>query len=820
MIIQRGVVLNQPSGEMVHSVLDYKVNGNASFLFSQFQKLMGRHLLFILFCTFFALGHGQQTTVSGFVVDNEGQPLMNANVFVKDSDNATYSDENGRYVLNSEPGEVTVVCTVVGFLPQEVAIVLGPDTEHKLNFTLEQDPSFALDDVVIVGKSTVRQIEETGFNAVAIDAKPFHNATVGMTEVLERAPGVKIQQEGGLGSRTNVTINGLSGRHVRFFIDGMPMDAMSSAFQINNLPVNLADRIEVYKGVVPVNFGSDALGGAVNIVTKKSPGTYLDASYSFGSFNTHRTFVNAGYTSQRGFTAQISAFQNYSDNDYYVNATIKDFETNLLSPEPQRVRRFHDVYHNETVIAKIGLVNKPFADQLLLGFTIGQEYDEIQHPAYLNLAFGEKYQTSDIIMPSILYTKSDFIVNDLDFSIAGNYNFGGGNNYDLSDREYNWLGESVESNSLGESQYSDYEYKNRNGTINANLNYQINDNNKLTINNVANFFSRKGDEKKQVDDFINQRPRVNNRNILGVGLNTDFSPRFSTSIFGKMYSYHASAYLNLSQQNGIENFETVTKDDTKMGYGFTTTYFWNSALQLKANFENTVRLPVSEELFGEVFGFYLANFELNPETSQNYNLGFNYNWDINENSVFNTDVNLFYRRTTDYIRLNISYSQGEGSYENTELVKTPGVDMEMRYSYKDRFTSSVSLSYLEPKNYTEGSTYYKSTLPNQPTLFGQANASYFINEVWLDQSRLGFTYNLQFVDAFLYDYDAYQASNRAEVPQQLSHNFFMTYSWNNGKYNLSLDCKNILDEDLYDNFSLQKPGRSFSVKFRYYFNKV
>lgn len=459
-------------------------------------------------------------------------------------------------------------------------------------------------------------------------------------------------------------------------------------------------------------------------------------------------------------------------------------------------------------------------DQLLVGFTLGQEYDEIQHPAYLNLAFGEKYQTSNILMPSLLYSKNDLFIENLDFSVAANYNLGGGNNFDLSDREYNWLGESEESNSLGESQYSDYEYKNRNGTVNANINYQINSKNKLTINNVANFFSRKGDEKKQVDDFINEEPRVNNRNILGVGFNTEFSPKFSTSVFGKMYSYHASAFLNLSQENGIDNFETVTKGDTKWGYGATAAYFLTPDFQLKANYENTVRLPVSEELFGEVFGFYLANFDLTPETSHNYNLGFNYNWNISENSAFNTDVNLFYRRTSDYIRLNISYSQGEGSYENTELVKTPGLDMEMRYSYKDKLTTGVSLSYLEPKNYTEGSTYYESILPNQPTFFGQANAAYFFNDIGWSGSRLGLSYNLQFVDSFLYDYDTYQASNRAEVPQQISHNIFLTYSWKKGKYNLSLDCKNLSDENLYDNFSLQKPGRSFSVKFRYFFNKV
>lgn len=775
-------------------------------------------LFFLCFALFH--GRGQEATVGGKVLDDQGLPLVNANVYVKGGSRATYTDLSGHYILELDPGAHVLVCSVLGYLPREQSLALDAGASLELDFTLEQDPSFALEDVVIIGKSSVRQIEETGFNAIALDAVPFHNASLGMAEVLERAPGVKIQQQGGLGSRTNVTINGLSGRHVRFFIDGMPMDAMSSAFQINNLPVNLAQRIEIYKGVVPVNFGSDALGGAVNIVTKKATGTYLDVSYSYGSFNTHKTFINAGHTSKGGFTAQLSAFQNYSDNDYYVEATIKDFETNLLSPEPQRVRRFHDKFHNETVIAKLGWVNRPFADQLLLGMTLGQQYDEIQHPAYLNLAFGEKYQTSTILMPSVLYSKRDFLVDGMDVSVAGNYDFGGGNNYDLSDREYNWLGESVPSNSPGESQYSDYEYKNRNGTINANLNYALREDHRLTLNHVANFYSRKGDEKLQVDDYINDRPRVNDRNITGLGLNSDFGSKFSASVFGKMYSYKASAYLDLSQQQGVENFQTVTKEDRKFGYGLTGTYFVHQDLQLKANYEKTVRLPVSTELFGEVFGFYLANFDLRPESSQNYNLGLNYSLDLDRNSAFTTDVNFFYRRTEDYIRLNLSYSQGEGSYENTERVKTPGVDVEMRYSHRDRLSAGVGLSYLESRNHTRGSTHYKALLPNQPNFFGQGDLSYYFNDLGLPESRLGLSYTLQFVDSFLYDYDTYQASNRAEVPAQLSHNLYLAYSWKSGKYNLSLDCKNLLDGKLYDNYSLQKPGRSFSLKLRYYFNKI
>src|SRR5690606_27959718 len=143
------------------------------------------------------------------------------------------------------------------------------------------------------------------------------------------------------------------------------------------------------------------------------------------------------------------------------------------------------------------------------------------------------------------------------------------------------------------------------------------------------------------------------------------------------------------------------------------TYFVQDGLQLKANFEKTVRLPVSTELFGEVFGFYLANFDLRPEVSQNYNLGANYTLAIGGHSVLSTDLHLFYRRTSDDIRLNLSYSQGHGSYQSTELVNTPGVELEVGYSCRHRFNAALGLSYLESRNLSPGSTHYKALLPNQ-----------------------------------------------------------------------------------------------------------
>lgn len=593
------------------------------------------------------------------------------------------------------------------------------------------------------------------------------------------------------------------------------MDAMSSAFQVNNIPVNLVERIEVYKGIVPINFGSDALGGAVNFVTKNAGGRYLDASYSFGSFNTHKTFVNAGFTSENGFTTQVSAFHNYSDNNYYVDATIKDFETNLLSKTPQRVRRFHDQFKSEGVIAKIGLVNKKFADQLLLGFTYANTYKEIQHPAYLNLAFGEKYVTNNTIMPSLLYKKSGFLLSKLDVSVAANYNLGSGHNSDLSDREYNWLGQSVLSNSLGESNYSDYHFKDHNATINANVVYRVSDQSKFVINNVSTFFNRKGDERVQTDDIMNEKPRTNNRNILAAGYYLDVNDKWSAALFGKRYDYKASAYMNLSNLNGVENFQTVNTGGHKYGYGLASSYFIAKGLQLKGSYELTTRVPVSEELFGEVFGFYLGNFDLRPEQSHNFNVGFNYNFTLDDAHIVNVDVNGFHRHTNDFIRQNVSYSQGEASFVNEHLVKITGFDADLRYSFRNKFTASANVSSVSPKNYDKGSTYYKAILPNLPNFFANWDATYFFNNVVQNDDKFSLSYGLQFIDKILLDYSTYQSSNRAETPVQWNHSVFASYSWKQGKYNVAVDCKNILDAKLYDNFSLQKPGRQFSIKLRY-----
>mgnify|MGYP000326239365 FL=1 len=199
----------------------------------------------------------------------------------------------------------------------------------KMNVVISPQAT-ELDEVVVVSNGVTR-LKRSAFNAVALDTKALQNSTQNLSEALAQAPGMKIRESGGVGSDMQLMMDGFTGKHIKIFIDGVPQEGVGSSFGLNNIPVNYAERIEVYKGVVPVGFGTDAIGGVINIITKKNRNKwFLDASYSYGSFNTHKSYVNFGQTFRSGLTYEINVFQNYSDNNYYVDTPVKDFTTGAI----------------------------------------------------------------------------------------------------------------------------------------------------------------------------------------------------------------------------------------------------------------------------------------------------------------------------------------------------------------------------------------------------------------------------------------------------------------------------------------------------------
>jgi len=686
-----------------------------------------------------------------------------------------------------------------------------------------------LKEVTVSGKTEAEKVRQQSYNVVAVDAKKLYNTAMDVSQVLNKVAGVRVRESGGTGADLNFSLNGFTGQQVKFFVDGMPMDNFGSSFQLNNIPINFAERIEVYKGVVPVWLGGDALGGAVNIVTNTAPRTYLDISYSYGSFNTHKSSINAGIISKSGLTLQVNAYQNYSDNNYKVNVDVADLETGVYTP--MRVRRFHDRYHNEAIVANIGVVGKKYADQLLLGIMLGRNHADIQTGNRMYDVFGGRTRSGSIIQPTLKYTKTSLFVKGLDLRISGMYNPGEERSVDTLFRMYNWLGQwqykdpNNPSTPGGEFSRMDYRYKNNNGIGNFNLSYQLNDHHSFVLSNVATTFNRTGVNKFDPDNEADKQPKKTFKNIAGLGYKFDYNERWSTSIFLK--NYHQGSKSSILA-DGEYYHQSGSVD--QWGYGIASTYFILPALQAKVSYEKAYRLPNNDELFGDVINL-TGNPDLKPESSDNINIGLNYNFYVNKIHHFVVDGNFIFRNAKDYIRNQLQGVSFTGRQlmmpVNTRNVTNRGVDADVRYTFKELLTAGVNVTYQNLRNNTRiepGSTVqsqvYKDRIPNMPYFFGNANAALTLrNVIWKD-TRLSIGYNILFVEKFYLRWPSQGAKDsKYIVPQQVSHDMNIVYSLKNGKYNVGAGVLNMFDKTLYDNFSLQKPGRAFNVKLRYFFVK-
>lgn len=761
-------------------------------------------------CVFNSIAQNNTKSYSGQVLSaTEGVPFAT----VKIDGQIIRADKSGNFSFTNSKSTVDIQITAVGKTTvNRPQVILSNHLTIPIIIEM-QDDSRNINEVEVMGLTKVKEINRQAYNVTAIDATKLYNSTLNIADALDKVAGVRVRESGGVGSNTSLTLNGFSGSHIRFFLDGIPMDNFGTSFQINNIPINLAERVEVYKGVVPIWLGSDALGGAVNIVTSTKPRTFLDASYSYGSFNTHRTAINAGITNKNGFMVLLNAYQNYSNNDYTVTTMFSDPNTWGIE-ENVKVKRFHDKYHNEALVAQVGVSNKSYADKLLLGITLGENYKEIQTGARMVSVFGGWHRRGSTIMPTLKYQKNN-LIKGLDVTLNANFNLGTEKNIDTLNRRYDWYGNYKETGVNGERSRQVYVYKNNEGLVSLAINYKLSDRQSLALSNVATTFNRKGEDELNPQNNNYEHGQRSIKNVMGLGYSYDVKDHWSTTVFGKM----------ITQNNKLDGAEATSL--TRFGYGMASTYFLQSDLQVKASYEMTNRMPTSYEIFGDLEN-QEANGNLKPERSHNINLGAMYGWKQGDDHRFSVAGNLIYRYSFDFIYNRLNNNQSKLVADNRDGVSTRGWDLDAHYSYKSflNFGGSLTYQYLQNKQkyeegYTGVSPVYNDQMPNIPYLFGNANVAVSFFDFSGKSNKLTVGYNLLYVhDFWLYWPSRGSASDdKKQVPKQFSHDVNIVYSLGSGKYNIGFEGRNLGNANLYDNFSLQKPGRSFAVNLRYYFQR-
>ena len=788
------------------------------------KKIRGLFLSFLLLLISISAFSQHKTMISGKVLSTEKTTVDFATVYLKGTNYGGTTNEEGIYHLQAPAGEYTIVVSAIGYKTVEKPVKLMRGERTKMNVVISPQAT-ELDEVVVVSNGVTR-LKRSAFNAVALDTKALQNSTQNLSEALAQAPGMKIRESGGVGSDMQLMMDGFTGKHIKIFIDGVPQEGVGSSFGLNNIPVNYAERIEVYKGVVPVGFGTDAIGGVINIITKKNRNKwFLDASYSYGSFNTHKSYVNFGQTFRSGLTYEINVFQNYSDNNYYVDTPVKDFTTGAINKKKiEHVKRFHDTYHNEAVIGKIGFVDKKWADRLMFGFTYSHMYKDIQTGVRQEVVFGGKYRKGYSIMPSLDYRKRDFFVRGLDVVLTANYNKNMTNNVDTSSYEYNWRGEMRPLRMPGEQSYQNTRSDNNNwnGTLTAN--YRIGKAHTFTFNHVINAFRRSNQSLLNEDSEANAIPKETRKNISGLSYRLMPTEHWNLSVFGKYYNQFIAGPVATSSAQ--DDYIRTTNSVSAMGYGAAGTYFILKSLQAKLSYEKAYRLPTNEEMFGDE-DLETGDISLRPENSDNVNLNLSYNETFGKHSVY-VEGGLIYRNTKDYIQRNISDLSGGkygATYVNHGRVETKGYNISVRYGFANWVSVGGNFTQMNVrdnvKTVTSGtnqeSLTYGARMPNLPYQFANSDVTFYWRNLWKKGNTLSVTYDNLYMHSFPLYSEAVGSESEFVVPTQFSHNLTLSYGIQNGRYNISFECRNLTNEKLYDNFSLQKAGRAFYGKVRVYF---
>lgn len=794
--------------------------------------MMGKYLGIIFFLAV-NIAYSQQGIVSGILTYEDGKPVSDATVAVSGTQLGSLSDEDGYYEITNVPyGEYTLIISSIEIEPAEIKIKISQKT-NTYNAKLKQG-NLRLEEVVVKNKSVKTEIEEKGYAVNVIDTRIAQLQSIQTFELLDRTAGVRIRQSGGLGSNIEFNINGLSGNSVRVLIDGIPVRNYGPSFSLNSIPPALIERIEIYKGVVPSHLADDALGGAINIVLKKSIQSSLMASYSTGSFGTHQFNASGSKRFEKsGFTVNGSGFYNFTNNSYEVwgDKVYTINPTNGTIKRGDRYRRFHDDYQSYGGKIEAGFTNVKWADQFYIGGLFSDMYSEIQHGATMEIVYGNRFATQSTQMANLVYNKKDLFIKGLEIRLLATYSYLERNVIDTVPDLYSWNGNIIGkwANGGEQGRATLQLSEEDNYSLRANTFYQINPKNTIGINYLFNDFTRDQDDPYLTGverEF--QDTRFLTKSFVGITYeNNSFNNKLKTSLFYKFYNQSIkTTHITRSGPGGGNAYNVSFVDDSKSksGYGFALSYQLNPQIMFIASGENAIRMPQSTEVFGNNAENILANPNLNPEQSLNGNMGiiagpFTI---VDKRHELKFNLNGFIRDTKDMIRQGVPSAVSETfAFENLNAVISRGFDVEVNYKFSNALYIVANASLFDSKFNTQFDSngnpffYYGSRLRNVPYFTSNTHMRYDINNIVMKGSLLSLNYNFAFVNEFLRDWEGIGGANLDFVPRQLVHDLGLTYTLPDRKISLSLDAKNILNHQLFDNWALQKPGRAFYAKINY-----
>jgi len=606
--------------------------------------------------------------------------------------------------------------------------------------------------------------EHTGFLEV-IEKDQLQQSGRSLAEVVAKESGVQFRQSGGQGSSSSVSLRGSSAEQVNVYLDGILLnEAAGGGVNFSDIELLQAEKVEIYKGTVPVQLGNSAIGGAVNITTKRVGGAPVASAVagigSFGSSRFSAAFRGpAGLLDDQTVVGSIS-FRS-STNDFPF---LNDNGTGFNTADDRRERRINADTRSLSGFLKTG---HRLGGSLKLEHAL-QLSDRTQGVAnWRNTTADARLESDNVQLRSTLRSEAGSNAWSSLWEVTGSVR---NELFDDSNATIASVGQLIDSDTSVLAARSYWE--------------------KVTDRGSLAFSLRTRGESFESIDQLNQ-------------INTTVAERLRADLSVQHNRYYnggdtlLSAGLNgfiIDDNYEIENFAQARDDFSlstlvpQLGFSHTVNDRWlilgNASLQERA--------PSFFELFG-TRGLFVGNASLQAESSENFDLGVKWNSDP-ANRIDSAVTATFFLSNRDDLIVRTFNAQGVGRSQNLSRATARGLELSASATWQSGFAIDTSMTLQDTVNRSGISGQTGKQLPGEAAFDGALAASWAV-----DHWKFGYEFRIN-TERF------FDAGNFLVAPDQRVHSVSVSRSWKD--WRIDLELNNLTDEVFEDFNGFPKPGRA------------
>jgi len=297
-----------------------------------------RSYFWVSIINFFLIGISYSQSNIGSIkgtVTHNGKPLAGVNVSILSISKGTLVDSIGEYeIKNISTGSYIIRASFLGFKENKQQITVNKNETITVNFKMVET-SFELGEIVVTGTMRETYVRDSPVKVEVVKVKQLSRGKTSSNfmDLVGSISGVSTQLNCGVCGTNAIRINGVEGPNTVVLIDGMPiMGALASVYGLNGISPSIIDKVEVIKGPQSTLYGTQALGGVVNIITKNPDNTPSLSASVYGKSITQEGSINLAATPKMG------RFKGFISGDLSRNEHFFDNNNDGFNDQPNQTR--------------------------------------------------------------------------------------------------------------------------------------------------------------------------------------------------------------------------------------------------------------------------------------------------------------------------------------------------------------------------------------------------------------------------------------------------------------------------------------------------